>query len=329
MLLAVSRRRQTLVTLVLSIAGVALLVWQVRAAGIGALRTLLGQIGWGFLVILALSLGRIVCRSLAWRTLIGQPVPARSMLAASMTGDAIGNVTPLSLLVSEPAKAVYLGRGIAPSHAFAALTAENFFYSVSVAIYIILGTGALLTAFDVPPVLLRASLLALAAMAGVLAVAGWMAWQRPAVVSAMASRLPLPGVAALVDRVREFESRTYGSVGHQAGRLGRVVGLHGLFHLGSFLEAWLMVALLTGESNVLAAFVLDTANRVVNVAFRMVPMRAGVDEVTSEVVALAIGLPPAIGTATALVRKGRVAVWASVGFGLLLRKGLGSRRQTP
>jgi hypothetical protein len=318
MLLAVSRRRQTMVSLVLSIGGVALLVWQVRQAGPAVLVELLGQVGWGFAGILALSLGRLLLRSLAWRTLIARPVPIPGALAATMMGDAIGNVTALSLIASEPAKALYLGRGVPTAHAFAALTAENFFYSVSVAVYIILGTAALLTAFDVPADVRQPAIGALVAMAGILAAAGWLAWRRPSVVSAALSRLPLPRRDLIVDKVREFEVRTYGTATHDTSRLATVIGLHVVFHALSLIESWLTIWLLTGSSSLLAAFVLDTASRVVNVVFRMVPMRVGVDEAVAAAVALPLGLPAAIGTATALVRKGRVAVWAVVGFALIL-----------
>ena len=319
MLQAVSRRRQVLISVVLAIAGVALLVWYVRDTGVEELAALLPQVGWGFAAILGLSFGRLLIRSLAWRALISQPVPMTSTLAATLTGDAIGNVTPLSLAVSEPAKAMYLGRGVPGAHAFAALAAENFFYSVSVAVYVILGTAAMLTAFALPPNVTLAGVGALMLMAVVLAGAGWLAWQRPSLLSAVLGRLPIPKLASMVERVRDFETRAYGSVGGHTGRLASVVSLHVVFHVLSFAEAWLTVYLLTGSSEPLAAFVLDTANRIVNVVFRMVPMRAGVDTFTSGTVAVAIGLPEPIGVAASLVRAGRVIVWAIVGFALFAR----------
>jgi hypothetical protein len=321
MLQAVSRRRQVLISVVLAIAGVALLVWYVRDAGVEELRAHLAQVGWGFLVILALSFGRLFIRSLAWRTLIVQPVPILRTLAATITGDAIGNVTPLSLAISEPAKAVYVGSGVPASHALAALAAENFFYSVSVAVYVVVGTAAMLTVFDLPPNVKLAGVGALGMMAVVLAGAGWMAWQRPSLLSATVGRLPVPKLASLVDRIRDFETRAYGSVGGHTMRLGAVIGLHSVFHVLSYLEAWLTVYLLTGSSEPLAALVLDTASRVVNVVFRVVPMKAGVDQFASKAVAVAVGLPDTIGLATSLVRMGRVIVWAIVGFTLLARRG--------
>ncbi len=55
----------------------------------------------------------------------------------------------------------------------------------------------------------------------------------------------------------------------------------------------------------------------------MIPLRLGVDQVTSERVAVAIGLGPAIGTTVSLIRTGRMMVWAAVGLALLTRRSLG------
>lgn len=316
--------RRTALTTVAAALGIALLAWQIRKIGLGAIRDDLAAVGWGFVAILVLSLLRFVVRSLAWTTLIGDRdrVPLTSALAATIGGDALGNITPLSLIVSEPAKAIYLGARVSTAHALAALTAENFFYSVSVAIYIVLGTAALLVAFPLDPTIRWAGVIALVGMAAVLAVAGWLAWQKPAVASALLSRVPLAHLDAIVERVRDFEVRTYGSVGQQAGRLNIVIACEAAFHVLSFIEAWLTLWLLTGSSLPLEAFVLDTFSRVSNIVFRIVPLRLGVDQVLSDVVAQAIGLSAGIGTTLSLVRTGRVLVWAIVGMVLLLRRGI-------
>ena len=320
-------RRSVLAVLALSV-GAALLVWQVHQLGLERITSGLSQVGWGFLLILLLSLLRFVARSIAWTTLIGQPVPIGRAVAATISGDALGNVTPLSLLVSEPVKAMYLDAGPGSSRSLAALAAENFFYSVSVGIYVTLGTAAMLRAFPLPPEIHVAGVTALGLMALVLAVAGWTAWQKPTLASAVVSRLPFGRLAAVVDRVRDFEVRTYGSAGGQGRRLGVVVVCETAFHLLSFLETWLTVWLVTGVSSPLAAFVLDTFNRIVNIVAKMIPLRLGVDQVTSERVAVAIGLGPAIGTMVSLIRTGRMMVWAAVGLLLLTRRSLGQARNT-
>jgi hypothetical protein len=237
-------------------------------------------------------------------------------------GDAIGNLTPLSLLVSEPVKAMYLGAGLPASRPLAALAAENFFYSVSVGVYVMLGTAAMLHAFPLPEEIRFAGILALTFMAVVLATAAWTAWRKPALASAVLARLPFRGLSAFVARVREFESQTYGSTGRRSGRVAGVFLCESAFHVLSFFETWLTVWLVTGVSAPLAAFVLDTFNRIVNIVAKMIPLRLGVDQVTSERVAVAIGLGPAIGTTVSLIRTGRMLVWAAVGLMLLGRRGL-------
>ena len=320
-----ARASRTAVTAVAAIAGIALLIWQIRKVGLDTIRADLAAVGWGFLAILGLSLLRYVVRSVAWTTLIGERVPVASALAASIGGDALGNITPLSLLVSEPAKALYVGGRVPTAQALAALAAENFFYSISVAIYIILGTAALLLVFPVDVVIQWAGVVALGGMAAILAVAAWLAWQKPSVVSAILARVPLARLDTVVARVRDFEVRTYGSVGQQAGRLNVVIACEAAFHLVSFTEAWLTLWLLTGASLPIEAFVLDTFSRVSNIVFRLVPFRLGVDQFGSDLVAQAIGLRAGVGTTMSLVRTGRVLVWAIVGVGLLLRRGIQRR----
>jgi len=315
--------RRPVVTAVAAMVGAALLYWQVRHSGIDEIRQGFAAVKLaGFLAVLALSLGRFVARSAAWTSLLGGRVSLVRALAATISGDALGNLTPLSLLVSEPAKAMYLAGPSGSQRALAALAAENFFYSVSVAIYIIIGTAAMLEAFQVPVEVLRAGIVALAFMAVILAAAGWLAWQRPTLASSLVSRLPIPRLRAEIDRVRDFEMETYGSVGGHTGRLGAVVTCEACFHVLSFLESWLILWLITGSSLPVEALVLDTFQRIANIIFRMVPLGLGVTQIGSEAVAQAIGLRPSIGVTASLVVTARKLVWAAVGLVLLTKRGI-------
>ncbi|MEO8071205.1 MAG: lysylphosphatidylglycerol synthase domain-containing protein [Acidobacteriota bacterium] len=314
--------RRGALSAILSIAGVALLVWQVHVTGVATVRQGLALIGPGFFaLIILLSLFRFTARSYAWTTLIGLGTPLIPAVAATISGDALGNVTPLGLMASEPAKAIYLSSHVEPRRAFAALTAENFFYSVSVAVYIMCGAAAMLGVFDVPDAVRWTGIICLVAMSVILAGAGWLAWQQPAAISAVLARVPIRRLDAIVERVREFEAQTYGSATPQDNRLLTVVATESAFHVLSFAESWLTLWLLTGSSNALQAFVLDGFSRVVNVFMKPVPFRAGVDESGSELVALAMGLNPGIGVVMGLVRKVRMIVWAAVGIGLWVRSG--------
>ncbi len=308
----------------LAVAGLALLVWQVNLVGLDEIvRGFLAVHVTGFLAILALSLFRFTARSLAWTILIDGRVPLRSATAATISGDALGNLSFLSLLVSEPAKAIYVTRHVTTDEALGALTAENFFYSVSVAVVVVAGTATLLATFVLPDAWRAAALMSLALMAGVLAGALWLAWKRPGVTSttrAWLVRNPDGRLGHLLARLRDVEHIAYRSFRAAPWRLGVVIACEVAFHAASVAEAWLTVWLLTGTTSLLHAFLLDTVNRVINVVFRAVPLRVGVDEVTTSGFAELIGLGSAAGVTMALVRKARLLAWAGVGLALLGRR---------
>lgn len=111
-------RSPSLIAALIAVAGLALVVWQIRDVGLDTVWAGFRAVGpLGFAAILTLSFLRYLVRSLAWTTLIvpppGRPsVPLRSVTAATIGGDALGNLSFLSLLVSEPAKALYLTRHV-------------------------------------------------------------------------------------------------------------------------------------------------------------------------------------------------------------------------
>jgi len=318
MLFGVFARRRSLLASAALLAGIALLLWQVREIGTAKIAEGFKAVGWwGFAGVLVLSLARFLARSAAWTALIGERVSIWRALAASIGGDAAGNLTPLSLLVSEPTKAIYLAGASGSGRALAALAAENFFYSVSVALYIVLGTAAMLEFFPLDQTVQRIGVLALAAMGVVLAGAGWMGWQKPTLASAFLARVPGVRLARLAERVRSFESRSYGSAGHEGARLSAVFAAETIFHVSSFLEIWLTLWLLTGRSLPLEALVLDTFSRIANILFKVVPFQLGVHQVATEAIGLAIGMPAGTGVLVSLVRTVRVLFWAGVGMALL------------
>jgi hypothetical protein len=307
-------------TLAAVAAGLALLVWQVRAIGWSEIARGFLSVGWlGFAGVLLVSFGRFLCRGTAWLALLREPVSLSRAIAAFLAGDAAGNLTPLGLLASEPAKAAMLGNPGGLGRALAALAAETYFFSVSVAAYVVLGTAALIILFPLDRATELTAVIALSAMAAVLLGAGWVAWTRPAAMSAALARLRIARLSRIVDRVRAFETTLYGTVGGNTAGIRTVIVSEALFHVLSFVEMWLTLWLVTGTSMPLAAFVLDAFGRVANIAFKMIPLQLGVLQVGSEMVGRALGLAPGVGTTLSLVRTARVMLWAAAGLMLATR----------
>lgn len=308
-----------------AIAGLALVIWQIRQVGLDPILAGFRAVGAaGFAAILALSGARFVLRSIAWITLVTppdghRPIPLRSAFAATLGGDALGNLSFLSLLVSEPTKALYVTPHVPADEALGALTAENFYYSVSVALVIVAGTLTLLGTFVLPEAWQNAAWISLGAMGAVLVIALWLLWQRPGVMARLTWR-PSGRVGRGMARLHDVERITYRSLRSHPSRVAMVAFCELAFHACSVVESWLTLYLLTGESLWLQAFLFDTVNRIINVAFRVVPLRVGVDEVSASGLAGVIGLNPATGLTMALVRKARVLAWVGAGLVVLGRR---------
>jgi hypothetical protein len=75
----------------------------------------------------------------------------------------------------------------------------------------------------------------------------------------------------------------------------------------------------------MTAFILETANRLVTVVFKVVPLRLGVDEAASTYVSQLLGLGPRLGLSMAIIRRLRILFWALAGGILLVREGFAPR----
>lgn len=335
-----SRRALTLIVTAL---GVILLAWQIRSIGLGAIADGVARMGVaGLALILLVSILRQLLRSAAWVILMrdhgaGPRVPLGRALAATVAGDAVGNLTPLSLAVSEPAKAVLVGAHVPPPRALAALAAENFFYTISVALAVLTGIVVLFVAFPVPEPLRTATLVLVGMMAAVLIGGLALIWKEPALVSSTLSRFTgfagakAPAYVRLIEKIRTLETSSYAFVRSKPGRLAAVAGCEAAFHVLSVAETWITLhfllggplfalgqsSLALGQSSLALAVVLDTVQRVINVVFRIVPLKIGVDEVGSGLVSDALGYGSALGVTMGVIRKIRVLVWAVVGLGIL------------
>jgi hypothetical protein len=311
--------RRTLVNLAFAIVGAALLVVTVRRVGWIDVQRSLAEIGWWYLPIIALGGLRFAARSRAWQVCAGPiGLTFRRALAATLAGDALGNLTPLGLLASEPAKVFYVNDRVSTVTAVSSVAAENAFYVASV--LAMLGAGAL-TFFEIAgvPDSLRigAQVVLGAVMLGGLAGV-WLLRRQPAILSRVA-RIAAAwsgrGQTA-PDRLRDIEVHFYAALRWPWSRIAHALMWEAAFHAAAVAEVFLILQVLPTArgATLLEAFVLETAGRLIVVAFKFIPYRLGVDEAGSAMVARALALDPTVGVALALVRRLRILFWNAVGL---------------
>jgi hypothetical protein len=305
-----------------TIAGVVLFVYTLQAAGPREILGGIRRIGLGFVLVLLLSGIRMAVRAKAWSLCVEdrEQFSFRQAFAAFVTGDAVGNITPLGPLASEGTKAILSRQKLAGSDAVSSVVLENLFYSISVAVMLMVGTLAFLLGFR-PTDTARAVTVAVSfvALIGVLMV-WWLLYSQPRLVSRL---LRHDGVRAAEDRIFRFA----------AARKERVISillLEFTFHAAAVLEIYVLLALLLGSSgryNLLLALVLEAVERVITIVFKFVPLRLGVDQAGSGSMAEVLGIGWAAGVTVATVRTARNLFWAAVGLMFLLGKSAGQKKR--
>ena len=348
--------RLSLLGIAAALVGVVLLVVTIRQVGWNAVVEGVRSVGVWFGAIVALGGIRFAARAQSWRACAesaaaldesmaagGEDAAATPRAGASagasgapasfdfahafgavLAADALGNLTPLGLLASEPAKVLLVRHRLSTVAGISSVAADNVFYTLSVLAMFIAGAFAFVRRATVPDSLaLAADVIAVVAIAGVVA-AIWIGRRRPAILSWLAAwAIRLSGRGGSFDaRLREIELRFYGLLQWPLERLLRIAGWQVLFHVAAVTEVFVVLRCLPGSAHAtwLDAFVLEAAGRLVTVAFKFVPYRLGVDEAGAALVARTLAFDPTVGVALALIRRLRIIAWNVVGVALLARR---------
>ena len=147
-----TRRHPGLIGVAAAAGGLALFVYFVARAGVDEVVAGIVRIGWAFVIVVALAGLRFVARALAWLRCMpaGHGFRLRDIMPAVLAGDALGNLTPLSLALGEPVKALYLRDRAPLGRTMPALAVETLFYTLSIVVVVAAG-GVTLFVLVRPP----------------------------------------------------------------------------------------------------------------------------------------------------------------------------------
>ncbi len=152
-----------------------------------------------------------------------------------------------------------------------------------------------------------------------------MLWQRPALVRRALSTV-VPKESKLQERVGQLhalEEQIYTFAVRRRAVLVPILAAEAMFHALGVLEVHVTWWLIQGAPPpLLTSFIVEGANRLVQVLFKFVPLRTGVDELTTGSFTQMLGFGAALGATLAIVRKVRTIAWVLVGTSLLIRRAL-------
>jgi hypothetical protein len=326
-----SRKGLTPLSIIFVVVGLALFIYFVKKAGIGQIADGIRRLGAGFLLIIAISAVRQIVRSIAWSLCVEGPYRLRfwDAFRARVMGDAIGNILPFaSFVISEPAKPALIRDRLPLMAGLSAITIENIFYGLSVAVFISSGMIAFLLSFSLPQGLRVGSVIVLLVIVIIITLGTLLVRKQVKFISGTAGWLHRRGLnAKWVEKGRTLEDRIYGFYHRNRARFVPILLLETCFHLAGVCEVYVTLSFISPlqPPTVLTAFILESVNRVITMAFKFIPLRMGVDEAGTGKVSKVLLFTEATGVTLAIVRKARDVFWAAVGMALLLQRGLSLR----
>ena len=325
----IARRRASATTsgIVSGLAGLLLLVWLVREEGVADLGRRLAELGPVLpLVFVPYTLASLA-DALGWRAVLralGVSVPFVRLWLVRLAGEAVNSVAPTGV-GGEPLKVVLLRADEVPgSAAAAAVVVSRTGVTVTQALLVVLGVVALLGRLGwtvTAPIVHAALLLITGAFGFVLVrvqqrgvaglVARWVAWL-----------LPSERLAGRMHRMATTVDARLATVYGRA-RLPLVVAAawHMLAWLASAAEVWVVLRLLKASVSWRDALIIEGLAQPIRATGVVVPGALGTQEGGGVAVCRWLGIPPAIGLALWLVRRGRETLFDAVGLLYLAARG--------
>ncbi len=319
------RLRSRLFAFISAVIGIAIFIFVINQTGLTEIRARLSSLGFGFLLILVISSIRYLSRSYAWLRCM-QPEDRRvgfwTLWRARLAGEAIGDLT-FGPVVAEPLRLVALGDKLSLSSGISSLAVENITYTLSSCLMVMAGAIALLAGIGLDESLRVAALVSLGVVAVVVAVSFASLARRWKIGSSLAELLARFTVRdgarrgwleAKINHLRELEDYVFDFYAKRPVDFFLVVFCHLVFHFAGVVEIYATLRLIGSDLTFATAFMLESLNRAINIAFIFVPALVGIDEAGTGLATGALGLGASAGVALAIIRKIRMFFWIGVGL---------------
>lgn len=312
--------------------GLALFIYVLRQTGLGEIGERLRQLGAGFLLILLISASRYLTRSLSWlrcMTPDERRIGFWTLWRARLAGEAIGDLT-FGPVVAEPLRLIALGDKLKLTSGVSSLAVENICYTVSSCVMVMAGAIALLASFGLAGSLRTAMSAALAAVVIVILASVMVIGRRWKLGSGLAAALSgmlirdeakREKLAGKITYLSELEDYIFDFFAKRPVDFLLVVLCQMAFHLGGATEIYVTMKLIGADLSFATAFLMESVNRALNIAFVFVPALVGVDELGTRELAKVLGFDGSFGVALAIIRKIRMFFWIGVGLLFLAKRG--------
>lgn len=329
------------------LAGIILFVYLLQKTGLGTLGHYLSALGWGFVLIVAISAVRNCVRAGSWYVAI-EPNERRisfwRLMNTMLACEAIKYLTATGPLLAEPAKAAMVRRQIPLLQGFSSVLVENLIYYLTVIVFMFAGLPTLIRVVEVPGNVKATGFLLMGFIAVAVALTSLAISHRWYIIARGLEQLARFGrvrrvgrragraaepteehnggtmhqgrLESIASQVRAVEDNLYTFYERRRGAFHLIFWLNMSAHFINVVEVYVILVLLELPGRMLIGFLIEAVTKVINMFFFFVPTRAGVYESGNALLLEALGMSAAAGVALAIIRKLRAFVW--VGYGLFV-----------
>jgi hypothetical protein len=310
--------------------GIGLFAYFIYRVGFYEILSGVGKIGFaGFGAILFIYFLRIAARAAAWKLSVYEPykLDLSDTIPAVVIGEAMSSLIPLGILVSGTSKAIAVKHRVPLVVGFSSIATENLFYSLMTSLFIILGAFSFLRTFELADGWIITIDVLIVGIILFIFLGFLMVLRQWHFASAICEGLYKRGFfKSILENgrlhVRLFENLIYGFYRRYPRRFLPICLLQVAFHLLGIFEVWFILSRISDAfQSFYTSFLLESASRLINVIFKLIPFLVGVDEAGSQFIAENLAMVAGVGVSLAIIRKGRVLFWTAIGLIFIIKRG--------
>lgn len=320
-----SDRLKKIIRYLLMSIGIAMFTGLVYQLGIGQIMEQVDQFGWWFLSISLISLCWFISITMSWRVILlsfGFDISFRKLLGLKLMAEGTNIVAPSANLGGEALRIFYLKQMTGSEIATGSVILDKTMDNLAKMVFMTVGVTVSVYFIPVPDQWFIISITFLIAVLifNLLTIL----FQLGGVFGKGASILER--ISFFKERIEKYRQKLHDIDGHLKKsysenrlRLIQAAGWHFVRRLLNVSEVWLILWVLTGESNPLISVSVMSLTTIVNNVFFLIPGQWGVAEGAQALLTELAGLTMATGISLGVIRRIRLLLFTGIGLVILQR----------
>lgn len=328
-------RTSRYVSFVSAVAGIALLSYLLRRAGVSTVVQAIRLLGAGFLVLLLLSGIRHCLRAIAWRFCVDPGAPPQRFLdlfILRLMGESVTDLSPAGPVLGESVKIWAVSKSISARFGVTSVVIEDLLYSLGTALFLLAGFLILMVSTARSYWVLRSGRVILLLALGTIVLTIILQKSRLLRIISLRIRNTSWGqvlIARYGQVVQSWETGIREFFQTRTKLLFVVLSIEIAVNVISLGETYLILKGCTAQATYLSAYLVESANRCAQLVASFVPFGLGVDEGTTTATLHSLGRTLSEGVSVAAIRKLRSLFWDFLGLGLAAHFMIARRKNTP